>query len=49
MYTEHDAGRLFFDNGWVDIVVLTKDLEENEDGIKINSLIGKLIFDNYSK
>lgn len=49
MYTEHDAGRLFFDKGWVDIVVLTKDLEENEDGIKINSLIGKLIFDNYSK
>lgn len=49
MYIEHDAGRLFFDGGWVDVIVLTKDLEKNEDGIKINSLIGKVIFDNYCK
>ena len=49
MYIEHDAGRLFFDWGWVDVIVLTKDLEKNEDGIKINSLIGKVIFDNYCK
>ncbi|MDU1910945.1 serine hydrolase [Fusobacterium sp.] len=49
MYIEHDAGRLFFDGGWVDIIILTKDLEKNEDGIKINSLIGKVIFDNYCK
>ncbi len=49
MYIEHDAGRLFYDGGWVDIIILTKDLEKNEDGIKINSLIGKIIFDNYCK
>lgn len=49
MYIEHDAGRLFFDGGWVDIIILTKDLEKNEDGIKINNLIGKVIFDNYCK
>ncbi len=49
MYIEHDTGRLFYDGGWVDIIVLTKDLEKNEDGIKINSLIGKVIFDNYCK
>jgi len=48
MYIEHDVGRMFFKDGWVDIIILTKDLEKNEDGIKINSEIGKLIFDNYS-
>ena len=49
MHIEHDVGRMFFKDGWVDIIVLTKDLIKNEDGIKINSEIGKLIFDNYSK
>ncbi|MGF6905856.1 serine hydrolase [Fusobacterium sp. PH5-44] len=48
MYIEHDVGRMFFGDNWVDIIVLTKDLLKNEDGIKINSEIGKLIFDNYS-
>ena len=48
MYIEHDVGRMFFGENWVDIIVLTKDLNKNEDGIKINSEIGKLIFDNYS-
>lgn len=48
MYIEHDVGRMFFGENWVDIIVLTKDLIKNEDGIKINSEIGKLIFDNYS-
>ena len=49
MCIEHDAGRLFFDGGYVDIIVLTKDLDKNEDGIKINSLIGKAVFDSYYK
>jgi beta-lactamase class A len=49
LYIEHDVGRMFIKNDYVDIIILTKDLSKNEDGIRINSEIGKLIFDNYSK
>jgi beta-lactamase class A len=49
LYIEHDVGRMYFKNEYVDIIVLTKDLSKNEDGIRINSEIGKLIFDSYSK
>lgn len=43
---EHDAGRLFYNNDWVDIIVMTKELKNNSDGIKINNLIGKEVFNN---
>ncbi|MDR1835190.1 MAG: class A beta-lactamase-related serine hydrolase [Fusobacteriaceae bacterium] len=41
---EHDAGRMFFKDRWVDVLVFTKELETKEDGIRINSEIGKLVF-----
>lgn len=40
---EHDAGRAYFNDEWVDIIVMTKDLVNNGDGIKVNNLLGELI------
>lgn len=40
---EHDAGRAYFNDEWVDIVVMTKDLVNNGEGIKVNNLLGELI------
>lgn len=45
-YVEHNAGRLYYDDKWGDIIILTKDLESNGDGIRINRLVGKEIFDS---
>lgn len=42
-YVEHDAGRLYFNGKWVDIIIMTKDLLNNGDGIKINNLLGELV------
>lgn len=44
---EHDAGRLFLNNEYIDIVVLTKDLENNKDGVIINNLVGELVYNRY--
>lgn len=44
---EHDVGRLYFEKGWVDIIVLTKELFENTDGKKVNNEIGKIVYDYY--
>lgn len=44
---EHDIGRLYFNNGWVDILVFTQDLKENIDGILINNEIGKIVYEYY--
>lgn len=44
---EHDVGRLYFKNGWVDILVFTQDLKENIDGILINNEIGKIVYEYY--
>ncbi len=44
---EHDVGRLYFKNGWVDILVFTQDLKENIDGIRINNEIGKIVYEYY--
>lgn len=44
---EHDVGRLYFHNRWVDILVFTQDLKENIDGIRINNEIGKIVYEYY--
>lgn len=46
---EHDVGRLYFEKGWVDIIVLTKELLDNADGKKVNNEIGKVIYDYYKQ
>lgn len=46
---EHDAGRLYFDNDWIDIIIMTKELLSNADGVMINNLIGKMVVDFVSK
>lgn len=38
---EHDAGRIYFEEEWIDIIVMTKELLHNGDGIKVNNLIGE--------
>lgn len=45
---EHDAGILFLENGPIVIVVLTKNLNDNAEGIKFNNEIGKIVY-NYFK
>ena len=40
---EHDAGILFSKVGEIIIVVLTKDLEDNDQGVKFNNNIGKIV------
>lgn len=44
---EHDVGRLYFKNGWVDILVFTQGLKKNIDGIFINNEIGKIVYEYY--
>lgn len=46
---EHDVGRLYFNNNWIDILVFTKNLKQNSDGIRINNKIGKIIYEYYLK
>lgn len=46
---EHDVGRLYVEKGWVDIVVLTKELSENAEGKKVNSEIGKAVYNYYKQ
>lgn len=44
---EHDAAIFDFTNRKVIAVVLTKNLKDNEDGVKLCNDIGKLIYDAY--
>lgn len=46
---EHDAGRIFYKDYWVDIVVMTKNLKNNGEGVEINNQIGKILFSNLIK
>lgn len=46
--TEHDAAIFEFSDRKVITVVLTKDLKDNEDGVKLCNDIGKLIYDAYA-
>ena len=40
---EHDAGRLYYKNRTIDVVVMTKGLKDNMDGIKLQNEIGELL------
>lgn len=40
---EHDAGRLFYKDKFIDIVVMSKNLDSNGDGIKVHNEIGELL------
>lgn len=46
--TEHDAGILYLANGPVIIVVMTKNLADNLDGVHCNNIIGKLVYDHFT-
>lgn len=46
---EHDAGRIFYKDYWVDVVVMTKNLKNNGEGVEINNQIGKILFSNLIK
>jgi beta-lactamase class A len=46
--TEHDAGILYTPCGPVVVVVMTKNLKDNRDGVRLNSSVGKLVFDHFS-
>ncbi len=47
--TEHDAGILFVRNRQCVIVVLTKDLPENDQGIQLNRKIARLVYEEMQK
>ncbi|SHJ70697.1 serine hydrolase [Paramaledivibacter caminithermalis] len=44
---EHDVGIMFMENSSIIIIVLTKNLKENIEGIKLNNNIGKAVYDYY--
>lgn len=44
---EHDAGILFLENTEVIVVVMTKNLKDNAEGIKFNKDIGKMVYDYF--
>lgn len=44
---EHDAGLLFLAHRTVLVVVLTKELQENEAGVAFVRQIGRLVYDHY--
>lgn len=46
---EHDAGILYREDGAVLVAVLTKQLDNNRDGIRLCAEIGKLVYDNAGK
>ncbi len=45
---EHDGGILFFKKNTIIIVVLTKNLKSNFEGIKLNNDIGKIVFEYFN-
>jgi len=44
---EHDVGVMFIKNKKIIIVVLTKDLENNEKGVEFNNEIGEIVYKYY--
>lgn len=44
---EHDAGILLLENTAIIVVVLTKNLKDNTEGIKFNNNIGKIVYDYF--
>lgn len=44
---EHDAGLLFLAHSTILVVVLTKELQENEAGVAFVRQIGRLVYDHY--
>lgn len=45
---EHDAGIMYVKDKPVVVVVLTKDLANNLEGVKFNNVIGKIVYDYFS-
>lgn len=45
---EHDAGIMYVKDKPVVVVVLTKDLVNNLEGVKFNNVIGKIVYDYFS-
>lgn len=44
---EHDAGRIYFKNKEVDVIVLTKNLVNNKDGVMLHNNIGEIVYRNF--
>lgn len=44
---EHDVGILFLKNKSIIVVVLTKDLNDNSEGIRLNNEIGKIVYEYF--
>lgn len=44
---EHDGGIMFIKNKHIIVIVLTKNLDDNDDGIKLNNYIGKCVYEYY--
>ena len=44
----HDAGILYVQSGPVVMVVLTNELKNNRDGVRLVGRIGKRVFDQFS-
>lgn len=42
---EHDAGRIFFKNSFVDLIILTEG--ENKEGVLLNNRLGEYIYENF--
>lgn len=40
---EHDAGRLYYKDRYIDVVVMTKNLPDNSEGIKLQNEIGEYL------
>ena len=45
---EHDAGIMYIEDKPIVVVVLTKALVDNLDGVKFNNVIGKIVYDYFS-
>lgn len=46
---EHDAGILFFEDQAILLIVMTKDLVDNQDGIKLHIQIGELVYNHFCR
>ena len=42
---EHDAGRIFFKNNFVDLIILTEG--ENKEAVLLNNRLGEYIYENF--
>lgn len=44
---EHDGGIMFINDRPIIVIVLTKNLEDNNDGVELNNYIGKCVYEYY--